>query len=366
MKIILYNDFERIIGGTEVYQRTLAKALCDRGHEILEIFGTKSDFPRSNRAFQKMLLLNSMKIHAEVREKIRKEAGRFGPDIIYINNNKIFTKTVLETFHEEGYPVISAFHDFHFLYRNQSFFGIRKWWKRHLFKLVEKRSSAFCSLTRIIESELKLYSGKKVFYLPLFVDEHIWQYRPDCHLNRPRIVFFGRMEEAKGIFFLWEAFKKVVKSIENSELVFIGGGTDLDRIKAMAVQSEYREKVVFKGRLAQGELLKELHQSGVAVVPTITEEPFGMTGIEAQSAGVPVVASRVGGIPEWCVNGETGLLVTPGNVKELAEALVRILSDKALARQLSVKAKENCIRRFGKDRIVAKTERMFAEVAAGR
>lgn len=363
MKIVLYNDFEIIVGGTEVYQKALSKSLREKGHDVLEIFGTRSAFPKTTFAFKKILLFNSLKLNKELRERILKDVNRFSPDVIYINNNKIFTKTVLKTFNRGGYSVISAFHDFHFLYKGFGVFSFKRWWKRALFKLVDKNSDALCSLTRIIKSELEVHSERPIFYLPLFVDEAIWKYKADCHLNSPSIVFFGRMEEAKGIFFLWEAYKLVVGEVKNCKLLFIGEGTDSDKMKVLAQHSSFREKVIFRPRLQQEELLEALHQTRVAVVPTISAEPFGMTGIEAQSAGLPVVASRVGGIPEWCVDGETGLLVAAGNIRELADALIKVLSDQKLSQQLSEKAKANCVQQFGKDIIIEKTEKMLVEVA---
>ncbi len=361
MKIILYNDFEKIIGGTEVYQRTLADSLKIRGHEVLEIFGTSDSFPETISEFKKMVFLNSNKINSVLRDSLIKKIQTFQPDIIHVNNNKIFTKTILDTFYSQKIPILSAFHDFHFFYKKMHVFNPKRYWKRSQFRMVEAYSSGLFSLTKVIERELREHSEKNIYYLPLFLDADIWKFKGDCHLNEARIVFFGRIEETKGIFVLKEAFDLIRKQIPECELLYIGDGTDKEKLTTL-IEKDASGKISYLGRLPQSELLAQLHQSRVAVVPTITEEPFGLTGIEAQSAGLPVVASHVGGIPEWCRHGETGLLVPPADSEELALALLKLLKDSELSKNLSTKAKQNCVENYDKDQIIGRTIEMYETV----
>jgi glycosyltransferase involved in cell wall biosynthesis len=82
------------------------------------------------------------------------------------------------------------------------------------------------------------------------------------------------------------------------------------------------------------------------VVPSLWPEPFGLVGPEAMAHGLPVIASRVGGIPEWLADGEVGFLFEPGDVQGLADRINRLLFDRALARRLGQQARARAGSRF--------------------
>jgi glycosyltransferase involved in cell wall biosynthesis len=84
----------------------------------------------------------------------------------------------------------------------------------------------------------------------------------------------------------------------------------------------------------------------LVVVPSLWPEPFGLVGPEAMAHGIPVVASRVGGIPEWLDDGEVGFLVEPGDVQGLADRINRLLFDRPLARRLGQRARAVAGNRF--------------------
>ena len=113
-----------------------------------------------------------------------------------------------------------------------------------------------------------------------------------------------------------------------------GDGWALPRTRRLARKLSIDKRVEFHGWATQTELDRAYEASSVVAVPSHWPEPFGLVGIEAMAHGRPVVASATGGIPEWLHDGESGLLVEPGNPRALAEALMTVLSDRGLAQRL--------------------------------
>ncbi|HUG83034.1 MAG TPA: glycosyltransferase family 4 protein [Euzebya sp.] len=138
----------------------------------------------------------------------------------------------------------------------------------------------------------------------------------------PRVVFAGRLEHEKGVEVLIEATRGLP-----CQLVIAGQGSDGPRLRRIA-----HARTSFEGHLAQPDLAALMRSAAVVVVPS-RYEPFGLAALEAMAAGVPVVASAVGGLVDVVVPG-SGLLVAPDDPVALAAAIRRVLADPALARAL--------------------------------
>lgn len=114
------------------------------------------------------------------------------------------------------------------------------------------------------------------------------------------------------------------------------------RLEALAAELGIAERVAFAGH--REDVPAVLSQLSLFVLPSLYE-PFGRVLIEAMAAGLPIVASRAGGVPEIVVDGETGLLVTPGDAEALAVAIETVMGDAALAARLAksgLERVENC------------------------
>ena len=111
-------------------------------------------------------------------------------------------------------------------------------------------------------------------------------------------------------------------------------------------------------RLSRDEVRAAWHRAAVAVVPSRWDEPFGMVAIEALTAGVPVIASRVGALPELVRDGADGLLVTPDDEHALGAALDRVLSDDRLRTAMSAAALAGS-RRFAADEVIPRIEAVY-------
>jgi glycosyltransferase involved in cell wall biosynthesis len=170
----------------------------------------------------------------------------------------------------------------------------------------------------------------------------------------------ARFTDFKDHGLLLRAFAKVPGE---ARLKLVGDGTTLSAAKKLAAELGIRERVEFKG--ARGDVPEILAQTDVFVLASKTET-LPISILEAMRAGLPVVASDVGGISEEVVDGETGLLVPPGSVEELSSALHRLLADKHLRVAMGRAGRRRFERVFLADTMIDRTQQLYQEVLAGR
>jgi starch synthase len=163
-------------------------------------------------------------------------------------------------------------------------------------------------------------------------------------VRKPYVLFVGRLTRQKGVFDLLEASKRFMAG---TVTVLATGRPDepgiLDDLKK-AVKGR-RDVVWINSMLGQAETIALYSGAAVSVVPSVYE-PFGIVVVEAMACGAPVVASRVGGIPEIVQDGRSGLLVPPKDPTTLADAVNRVLADGALAGRLAANGRRRVERGF--------------------
>jgi glycosyltransferase involved in cell wall biosynthesis len=163
--------------------------------------------------------------------------------------------------------------------------------------------------------------------------------------NGIRILYAGQINKEKGLEHLIEAFKIVSKDFPNVALLIAGSASiwpDLDKRKFEVdkrYELEMKEKakggkIKFLGKLSLNELYKVYNRCDVFVLPSVIQEALPMVVLEAMASGLPIIASNVGGVPELVQHEKTGLLVKPGDLGELAEALRKLLSDERLREKM--------------------------------
>lgn len=149
--------------------------------------------------------------------------------------------------------------------------------------------------------------------------------------ERPTALFVGMLEAYKNIDGLVEAWRRVVRELPEARLVLVGKGMRKALVDELV--AEFPDHVVHIEELLPDGVSEQMDGSTVLVLPS-RSEGLGRVLIESMARGRGIVASRVGGIPDVARDGREALLVTPGDVDELAAALVRALSDRSLAEQL--------------------------------
>jgi glycosyltransferase involved in cell wall biosynthesis len=181
---------------------------------------------------------------------------------------------------------------------------------------------------------------------------------PAPRARRGVILFLGRIEAAKGIGELLEAFAVLRAAQPEAELVCAGaGGIEAAARRAEALGIE--DAVRFPGWLGEAQKRAWLRRAAVFVLPSHAEG-LPMSLLEAMAAGVPVVASAVGGIPDVVKHGVNGLLVAPGDAVDLLRALRRVLRDPQLAAALGAAGRETVRARFAPEQVLAQLGEVYA------
>lgn len=147
------------------------------------------------------------------------------------------------------------------------------------------------------------------------------------------IVYVGRIRAYKQLDHLVRAFKIVRNKIEDSKLIIAGKG-DKSILKDMAISLGLESSVAFYDNISENKKMELLSKAWVFVIPSM-KEGWGITVIEANSCGTPVVGYDVEGLKDSIKNNETGLLVRSGNIEELATSIIRIIENKDFREQLN-------------------------------
>jgi starch synthase len=145
----------------------------------------------------------------------------------------------------------------------------------------------------------------------------------------PTVLFMGSLVPRKGLLYLVEAAKTVVKQQTDARFLIVGSGPQKEQITAAVASAGLSGNFVFLGNLPENQLVAAYNAADVFVLPSV-QEGQGIVLLEAQACGKPVAAFGIGGVNEVVRGGETGFLSRPGDIAGLAEALMRLLGDGAL------------------------------------
>lgn len=189
--------------------------------------------------------------------------------------------------------------------------------------------------------------------------------------DAPLVAVFARLNPVKGIEYFLEAAASVSTRFPTARFLVVGEGRVMRdgvvvegpyqrELEAHAARLGLGERALFTGlRLDVPELLAEV---AVSVLPCVRNEGLSNSVLESMAAGVPVVATTVGGNPEVIEDGNTGLLVPPRDAGALARAICAILEDGELAGRLRGTARQRVADRFSVEQMVRRTERLYLEL----
>ncbi len=180
--------------------------------------------------------------------------------------------------------------------------------------------------------------------------------------GQPVVGTVARLAPQKGVEFFIRAAALLTGGFPGLRFLVVGDGPLRPELESLAAELGFGERLFFMGyRDDVPAILKRLD---VFVQPSLSEGQ-GITVLEAMAAGCPVVASSVGGLREIVRHGENGLLVEPKNIKGLADAISRVLTDEVMAAALSADALES-VRSFELTGMVEKTRNLYRSVTEGR
>ena len=252
-------------------------------------------------------------------------------------------------------------------------------WRQMLFRNLERLASRWSDRMIFISQPLidwalkdhivgedkitKIYSGIQLDKFHPVKSEEKDQIRSKWSIKKEEAVvgIVSKLWEGKGHTVLIEAFKLLKEKIKDAKLVIVGEGYLYDELFRRVGNNGLRESVLFTGfRMDVSEIIATFD---VAVLPSFFEG-MGRVILEAMAMEKPIVASRVGGIPDLIDEGINGLLVRPGDARELADALERVLSDNGLAKKLGKEGRKKIKDQFSADVMVRSIEKLYRELLA--
>lgn len=324
MRVFIINDYREAIGGVEAYLSDFLPML--KGKEIV----VSEFYIDEYLDYQPLGVLEQLKykiiVNKGLKERLTGAIQAFSPDLIHIHNNQLLPATLWAVLSVVDIPVLQSIHDLYQL--NIDYTNNKIWYsgiKRELYKYLRKRQVAAVDhflvhsdymRTKVIE-HVPITS---VSNIPLMVKGIAMGNKSFIHREKI-ILFSGRLTEEKGIAFLIESFNQA-DFLDEYTLVIMGRGLLEEKVIAA---TEENARIKYEGFVKDiGAWYK---RAAILVVPSTWEEPFGLVGIEGFAQGAAVVASDVGGIPEWCIHDQTGLLFQAGVVKDFLWKLKDCIQD---------------------------------------
>jgi len=217
-------------------------------------------------------------------------------------------------------------------------------------------------------SRLLGFSEKRITVVPNGVDLSCFNGKIDAFAMReelgigdePLVVTALRLIKGKSPELLISAFAGVLSVVPDAKLVIAGSGQEEDNLSRQIKGLNITNSVFMVGKLRKEKVAQLMAAADVFALPSKMES-FGLTLLEASAAGLPVVCSNAGGIPEVFQDGFNGLLYPPGDDDAMAKAIIRLLQDRELAKKISANAMETA-GRFTWERTAEQTLRVYKEV----
>ncbi|MHB8643743.1 MAG: glycosyltransferase [Gaiellaceae bacterium] len=206
-----------------------------------------------------------------------------------------------------------------------------------------RRAQFVISASRALADEARVLGAREVRVIPSGVD---FPASVGAPAEPPHVLYAGRLSPEKGVLELAEA-------AQDLPLVVVGDGL---------LRGRFPDAVGF---VPPRELGAYYERAAVVAVPS-RREGYGVVAREAMAYGRPVVASAVGGLPEAVEDGVSGLLVPPGDIPALREALGRLLADEGLRERLGAAAREQARKRFSHEAAAAALIEAYEAAASGR
>lgn len=371
---ILHIVARRQLRGAEVFASQLAAGLAERGHDVTlaGLFPpTDPDLaPAGVRALDlggRATRIPSLRLLWSLADLLRD----FEPDIVQANGSATLKAAVLANLYtRKPKPII--------VYRNISVAS--RWLRGRLHQSFNRwlvsRVDHIVSLTNLTAEDFRIayhVEAEKISVVPIGTEVGVSPDREAAReelarlvgepLDGPLVVHVGSFTPEKDHLGLLAAFERVLGSLPDAHLVLIGTGPLVRRVESAAAAGAAGAAVhLLKSRPDAADLI-----AGADVL-ALSSRIEGLPGVvlEAAARGVPVVATAVGSVGEAVIDGETGLLVPPGDPVALADALVAVLTDACLARRLGAAAGRRVKEAFSIRSVVNRFEDVYLRLLAAR
>jgi glycosyltransferase involved in cell wall biosynthesis len=372
VNILVCNSFLYERGGAETCALDHMDLLASRGHAVVPFaiehplnrpspyssyFASRVDYPSllkpGTSPITRMRAAARVVYSFEARRHISRLIAETRPDVAHAHGiAHELSPSVLGAMRAAGVPVVQTLHDFKLLCPNTTFVSHGEICERcaggryvhaalrrckrgslaasgvaaiesyahHALRLYERNVDVFLAPSRFLAGKLRAAGFRgRLQLLRHGIDTDRVSYNPSPDRYA---VFVGRLVQVKGLRTLLQA----VRSVRDLKLYVVGEGELRAELTATAA-SEGLTNVTFLGPLPRDEVLSLVREARFAVLPSEWYENSPMAILESLAVGTPVVATRIGALPELVEDGRTGLLVPPGDAPALARAMTRLLHD---------------------------------------
>ena len=386
-RIVLFStEYLPDIGGVENHVHELARALQFLGHKtcVLTVRGGSwrrpstwlSRRPVYNRVQTLELSLAALPLGRGIYWRLRKSSQRFLRKFYEINGKAVIHCHDYEPY---GHCVVENYKDAARVFTNhtsmflQEFDDPRKHseWRRRLmlYDWVIAPSQELADRTVAVG-----YDAERVSVIPNGVDAE--RFTPDCDLRSkvrselavPEedfvVLCARRVVPKNGVIDFAHSLRFLSGYANRMTVLFAGNGNSLDLYETetldVAKRSPLGKRVRFLGGIPNAQMHRLYVAADLAVLPSL-KEATSITGLEAMSCGIPLVGTRVGGIPDLIEHGRTGLLVEPGDPRELAQALAQLVVNTDMCRELGKRARAKVLDRFTWKQIAVRTHDVYEQ-----
>lgn len=351
----------RVVGGISRHCVGLARELARMGHtvhiitlefpgapEYEEEEGVKIHRTRIELGHPGFIIWVLLFNHF-MEKKIADIAGRERFDVIHAHDWLVAPASISSK-HYLKVPLVATIHSTevgrsHGLHGPDSYLidGF-EWWLTYEAKRVIVASY---SMKREVEEHFHLPS-EKIDVIPNAIDASKYEVNIDRGAVKRKfgidpgervVLFIGRLVPQKGAEYLIMATPKIIEQHPEARIVIVGNGWVKGHLLNLALSTGYSHKITFLGFISDRDLIELTLSSDVLVIPSIYE-PFGIVALEGMAAGVPIVASNVGGLSEVIEHDKTGFLAYRESPDSIAWGVNRILSDPGYASWLVQNAKK--------------------------
>ena len=356
------------VGGVSEHVYNLWRQLKRRGHFVKIITGrmegtapNEYDVIRVGKAMLFPIPLNLSfsrftiggKLHGELRRVLKE--GKF--DIVHIHEGLVPFLPLLTIRYSDARKVLT----FHAGFDRSLWYGIM----RPILEPYFNELDAVIAVSEVAVNSHRQYFPGKYRVIPNGVD--VGKFQPtgkkvEALLKyKYRMLFVGRLEPRSGLPYLLKAMTHVVRAVPEAVLVVVGEGPYRYKYQRM-VPPHVAQHIIWCGRvLPEFGLPCYYRTADLFVAPSPGGHSFGITLLEAMSTGIPVVASSIPGYRQLVDDGETGLLVLPGDVNALAEKIIMLLHDTQLRHILGSNGRRKALR-FAWDKVADAVERVYYEL----
>jgi len=294
--------------------------------------------------------------------QIRQLVWRLAPDILHAQ-------------HATSYGLVGALAGYHpflisswgsdVVWSPRQFF-LFDWMLRYNFKRADRVTATSHMLAKATTPFCP--PGTYVHVIPFGVDTDVFCPPANHHPGADRPPTVGIVKTLRpryGIRELILAFHQIAGRFPAARLVIVGGGEQYTTLQALIVNLGMEKCITLAGQASHEQIPHYLQSFDLFVVPSFSEA-FGVAAVEAAACGLPVIASRVGGLPEVVLDGQTGLLVPPGDVDALAAAMSRLLSDPGLRVRMGQAGRQFVLEHYRWADNARLMEQLYTEVLSGR